>query len=113
MSSEAELRAAVGHLGLPGRDAVVRMGSPGRTADRMAHRFDEAYTQWVDTLSDLPGEALLASLQRIDAALLELAKPENRDLWSDDALCAHPAWEGLRRHAREAGVLLGADAAAS
>jgi len=101
-SAQEDLREAVERLALPGKQAIRRVAAPGRTADRMALRFDESYTAWVGSLSDLPGEVVLETLQRIDGALLELARPEHRALWTDAELCASEAWETLRSLAREA-----------
>ena len=81
---------------------MSEVGAPGKTADRMAHRFDEAYTRWVAELQDLPPVALFETLQRIDGALLELARPEHRELWTDTALCGHAAWQGVRVLAADA-----------
>lgn len=102
VSVEAELCEAVRLLALPGKNSMFEVGAPGKTADRMAHRFDEAYTRWVSRLHDLPHAALLESLQRIDSALLELARPGYRALWTDEELCGNAAWQGVRGLASDA-----------
>ena len=81
---------------------MSEVGVPGETADRMAHRFDEAYTRWVSGLGDLPAVPLLETLQHIDGALLELAQPEHRELWTDAELCGSVAWQRVRALAGEA-----------
>ena len=106
VSIQVELCEVVRLLALPGRDAISEVAAPGNTADRLAHRFDEAYTAWVSGLRHFPEAGLLEALQRIDGALLELARPECRELWADAALCRNAAWEDLRALAREAAAHL-------
>ena len=95
-AAETELRDALVALAAPGKRAIASVGTPGRTADTMATRFDEAYTAWVGALPDLPATEVLEALQRVDARLAELADPDRLALWTDAELCVNPEWEALR-----------------
>lgn len=105
-AAESALRDALSALARPGKEAIELVGARGRTADRMATAFDEAYTAWVGALPALPPTELLEALQRVDACLAELSDPERRALWSDEELCANPIWEGIREYASQALELL-------
>jgi hypothetical protein len=97
---ETGLHQVIRHLSLPGKAALIEVSSSGNCADRLAVTFDEQYTCFMESMTTLPEDNQLLSLQELDAALNAMSGPENLDLWSDAAFANDPQWETIRELAR-------------
>lgn len=98
---EAGLHTAVRNLSLPGKDALSEVVCQGNCADGLALSFDEHYTTFMESMTSLPKDAQLLSLQALDTALNAMSGPENLDLWTDAAFASDPQWESIRELARK------------
>lgn len=92
-----KLASAVLSLSLPGRAALASIPEGADRADRLALLFDEEYTDFMDTMANLPTEAQLIALQDLDRKLNAISGPDNRALWSDSAVEHDPHWEEIRQ----------------
>ena len=72
----------------------------GTAGDVLAARFDDVYTDFVDSLQRLPSEAQLVSLQALDSAIHSMSGVENAALWTEAAVQNDPRWQELREIAR-------------
>ncbi len=104
---DTALHTAIRNLSLPGKDALAEVGSQGNCADLLALSFDEQYTNFMEDMTTLPGDAQLLSLQKLDSALNAISGPENLDLWTDAAFASDPQWEIIRDLARNVMVEFG------
>jgi hypothetical protein len=68
-SAEAALSGAVMNLALPGDQALELQPQDSDRPARLAHSFDESYTEFISNLAALPTDAQLQSLQALDSAL--------------------------------------------
>ncbi len=98
---EAGLHMAIRILAMPGREALAELPSCSNRADRLALTFDEHYTEYMQTMTVLPAEAKLLSLQALDAALNAISGPENLDLWTDASFTLDPSWDNIRLLAQQ------------
>ena len=98
---ETGLHDAIRNLSLPGTAALREIGSEGKCADRLALSFDEQYTSFMESMTTLPGDGQLLSLQELDSALNAMSGPENLELWTDAAFADDPQWEAIRELARK------------
>jgi hypothetical protein len=96
-SLEDRLLAAVERLSRTGELPVAQGGEP---ADEVAARFDDLYTDYVGSLSRLPAESQLVSLQALDTAIHQLSGLENGPLWKESAVRSDSRWHELRKIAR-------------
>ena len=92
------LRAVVRRLSLAGVEATA----PGWRPDDLAIEFDEVYTVFVGQLVELPSEDQLRALQVIDDQLHSISAPEQKALWTAEAVRRDPVWESIRTMARQA-----------
>ena len=93
---EVGLHMAIRILALPGREALAELPAASNRADRLALSFDEHYTEYMQTMTILPGEKQMLSLQALDSALNAISGPENLDLWTDASFINDPAWDEIR-----------------
>lgn len=93
---EAGLHMTIRILSLPGREALEELPTSQNRADRLALSFDEHYTTYMETMTVLPEEKQLLSLQALDSALNAISGPENFDLWTDASFINDPAWDHIR-----------------
>lgn len=98
---ETGLHTAVRNLSLPGHDALSEVEFKGNCADCLALTFDEHYTSFMASMTNLPDDAQLLSLQALDSALNAMSGPENLALWTDAAFASDPQWESIRELARK------------
>lgn len=94
---EEQLIAAVDGLL---RSGAVSLATGGTPADELAARFDEAYTEYIGSLTQIPAESKLIALQALDTAIHELSGVENAALWKEAAVLSDPRWNELREIAR-------------
>ncbi|MCP4035471.1 MAG: hypothetical protein GY733_00920 [bacterium] len=104
---EADLYTAIRILALPGREALDELPGSSNRADHLALSFDEHYTVFMETMTILPEEAVLLSLQSLDSALNAISGPENLDLWSDASFTLDPHWENIRLLAQKVMIEFG------
>lgn len=90
--TESRLRSAVEQLARPGVEALESRRRP----DDLAIEFDEAYTCYVAGLDRLPSDRQLQSLQTLDDQLQAMSDPEDRALWTPEAMKHHPEWGSVR-----------------
>jgi len=106
-SPEEFLANAVRNLARPGDEALARMPEGDHRPNELAIEFDEAYTEYVANLDQLPSVAQLESLQALDAALAAMSGPANVELWTESAVRGHPRWAELRTLAHTAATRFG------
>jgi len=87
---------AIRILAMPGREALAELPPASNRADRLALSFDEHYTEFMQTMTVLPEEKQLLSLQALDSALNAISGPENFDLWTDASFIHDPHWDEIR-----------------
>jgi hypothetical protein len=83
--------------------------------------FDEAYTEFVDGLENLPSESQMIALQAVDTKLSGMLRTEDAGLWTARARQDDPCWIEVRAlvvdamdefsGSRDPGVQLHADVA--
>ena len=98
---ETGLHTAIRNLSLPGKDALSEVEFNGNCADSLALSFDEHYTSFMESMTTMPEDAQLLSLQALDSALNAMSGPENLSLWTDTAFASDPQWESIRELARK------------
>ena len=77
------------------------VGDVSLQARQHARDFDEAYTDYIDGLDELPSQAQLQALQSVDSALLAMLDDDSGSLWSAEAIEVDPRWSALRTTAGE------------
>ncbi len=98
---EAGLCAAVRNLSLPGDEALAKLPAGLHRADALALSFDDQYTNFMESMTNLPKQAQLLSLQELDSALNAISGPENAKLWTDASFANDPRWNNIRSLAQE------------
>ncbi|MDP6977817.1 MAG: hypothetical protein QF570_04340 [Myxococcota bacterium] len=98
---EAGLHMTIRILAMPGREALAELPQCNSRADRLALSFDEHYTEFMQTMTVLPADGQLLSLQALDSALNAISGPENLDLWTDASFTLDPHWDHIRLLAQQ------------
>jgi len=104
---EAGLHMAIRILAMPGKEALDELPLCSNRADRLALSFDEHYTVFMESMTVLPEEAQLLSLQALDSALNAISGPENLALWDDVSFIQDPHWENIRLLAQKVMIEFG------
>ena len=99
---EARLAKAVLELARSGDSALAPKPQNSRRPVELSIEFDEAYTAYVASLTQLPSDAQLESLQAVDAALAAISGPANSELGTESAVRDDPRWAELRALAQNA-----------
>ena len=95
------LRCAVVALAAPAPEAGASKIVAG-FAENLVVEFDEAYTAFVESFQELPGEPQLLALQGIDSHLAAMVSAREATLWSEAGWRSHPDWVEARRLADRA-----------
>jgi hypothetical protein len=106
-SREAGLCVAVRNLSLSGKEALANLPAGLHRADALALSFDDQYTSFMESMTNLPEQAQLLSLQELDSALNAISGPENVKLWTDASFASDPRWNEIRSLARKVMVEFG------
>ena len=99
------LRRSLEALALPGPEALARMPRGSVRSDELALDFDNFYAAYVGNFGEelTPQQRVL--LARVGRLLSDMSGKAR--LWSDEAVCSHPAWAEVRAAAGEALRALG------
>jgi hypothetical protein len=102
-----ELRKSLHALARDGRDALACAPEGSCKADELALGYSN---DLVAVLGSFAGEFTAeqqAALRRVDDLLSAMSGPDQRALWTDDAVCMHHRWAEVRSQARRALTGLG------
>jgi hypothetical protein len=99
-SNQSSLCLVVRHLSLPGKEALTNLPVGQHRAETLAITFDAHYTDFMDSMAALPGEAQLLALQELDSALNAISSPDTAELWTDASFANDPLWDDIRLLAR-------------
>lgn len=104
---EAGLCVVVRNLSLSGTEALANLPAGLHRADALALSFDDQYTSFMESMTNLPGQAQLLSLQELDSALNAISGPQNAELWTDASFASDPRWNNIRSLAQKVLVEFG------
>ncbi len=94
------MKDVIRKLAMPGKDALTALPGAVEAPDALVIRFDEVYTSWVDSITNMPSEAQFMAVQALDSHLNAMSDPKNRDLWTNESFLVHPQWNKVRALAR-------------
>jgi hypothetical protein len=107
----AWLQHAVQALALPCRDQFDLLPPGCCRTDELALDFDDWYRVVTSSNIELLAPEEKAALAALDHQVDRMSDSNNEALWTDDALCYDPAWEEVRRLARDVLCIFGWPAA--
>lgn len=102
------LREQLELLAAPADQALAGVPDGCVKADELALDFDNDYRAYVSNCGEELSPEALAALRSIDELFDRMSRARNPELWTEDAVKAHPAWSDVRRKAAVALKLLDA-----
>ncbi len=100
------LREQLEVLASPADQALARLPDGCAKADELALDFDHYYHAYVGNFGDELAPDVRAALALIDRLFDRMSGAANAELWTDEAVAAHPAWLEVRGQAARALKLL-------
>lgn len=101
------LREQLELLAAPAEQSLTRLPDGCVKADELALDFENFYRAFVESFGDELSPEARAALRVIDESLDRMSGAENAELWTAEAVSAHPAWAEVRRQATRALEVIG------
>ena len=93
------LREQLELLAAPADQSLAGVPDGCVKADELALDFDNDYDAYVSNWGEKLSPEALAALRSIDELFDRMSDTRNPELWTEEAVKAHPAWSDVRRQA--------------
>ena len=97
-----ELRHSLKLIAGGGDAALKRLPDRCCKADELALDYNHFLWSFLDNFDERVDTDQRAALLKVDNLLDAMSGAHNAELWTEAAVCNHPRWEEVRRHAKTA-----------